>query len=45
MASGFPPMDKPGDASALAIEFRDAAGAIAEFKRIEDMICSVPHEV
>lgn len=45
MASGFPLMDKPGDASALAIEFRDTAGAIAESKRVEDVICSTPHEV
>jgi hypothetical protein len=45
MASVFPLMDEPGDASALAVEFRDTAGAIAKSKRVEDVIRSTPHEV
>ena len=45
MASRFPPMEKPDDADALAMEFRGAAGAIAESKRVEDVIRSTPHDV
>lgn len=45
MASGFPPMEKLDDADALAMEFRGAAGAIAESKRVEDVIRSAPHDV
>jgi hypothetical protein len=40
MASGCPPMEKPDDIGALAVEFRVAAGAIAKFESIEDIICS-----
>jgi hypothetical protein len=45
MATGFPPVEEPNDVDALAVEFRDAVGAIAEFKRVEDVIRSAPHDV
>jgi hypothetical protein len=41
----FPPMEKPDNVGALAVEFRSAAGAIVEYERVEDVICSAPHEV
>jgi hypothetical protein len=43
MASGFPPVDEPNNASGLAAEFRDAAGAVAKAERIEDIIYCAPH--
>jgi hypothetical protein len=45
MATRFPPVEEPNDVSALAMEFREAAGAIAEFERVEDVIRSAPHDV
>ena len=45
MATGFPPMERPDDVSALAMEFRGTAGAIAEYERVEDVIRSAPHDV
>lgn len=45
MAIGFPPTEKPDDISALAVEFRSAAGAIVEYEKVEDVIRSAPHEV
>jgi hypothetical protein len=45
MASRFPPMERPDDADALAVKFRGAAGAIAKFERVEDVIHSAPHDV
>jgi hypothetical protein len=34
MASGFPPVDDPNNAGGLAVEFRDATGAVAKAERI-----------
>ena len=45
MAIGFPPVEEPDNVGALAVEFRDAAGAIAESERVEDVIRSAPHDV
>lgn len=45
MASACPPMEKPDDIGALAMEFRGAAGAIAEFESIEDIIRSTPRDM
>ena len=39
MAIGFPPVEEPNKVGALAVEFKDMAGAIAEFERVEDVIC------
>jgi hypothetical protein len=43
--SGFSPVERPDDVSALAMEFRGAAGAIAKYERVEDVIRSAPHDV
>jgi hypothetical protein len=45
MVSRFLVMERPDDAGTLAMKFRGAAGAIAEFERVEDVICSTPHDV
>ena len=45
MAIGFPPVEEPDDVGTLAVEFRGTAGAIAESKRVEDVIRSTPHDV
>ena len=44
MAIGFPPVKRPDDVGALAVEFRGAAGAIAESERVEDVIRSTPYD-
>ena len=45
MAIGFPPVEEPNKVGALAVEFKDMAGAIAEFERVEDVIRSAPRDV
>jgi hypothetical protein len=45
MAIGFSPVERPDDVIALAMEFRGAAGAIAKYERVEDVIRSAPHDV
>ena len=45
MAIGFPPVERPIDVGALAMELKGAAGAIAEYERVEDVIRSAPHDV
>jgi hypothetical protein len=45
MAIGFLPVDRPNDVSVLAMEFTGAAGAIAKYERVEDVIQSAPHDV
>ena len=45
MVIGFPPVEEHDDVGALAVDFRDAAGTIAEAERVEDVICSTPHDV
>ena len=45
MAIGFPLVESPNDVDALAMEFRGVAGAIAESKRVEDVIRSAPYDV
>ena len=45
MATGFSPVEEPNDVGALAMEFRGAAGTIAESERVEDVIRSAPHDV
>ena len=42
MAIGFPPVERPDDVGALAVEFRGAVGAITESERVEDVIRSAP---
>jgi hypothetical protein len=44
MVTGFLPVEKPNDVGALALEFRSAVGAIAEYERVQDVIHSAPHE-
>ena len=45
MSIGFPPMERPDDVGALAVEFRGAAGTIAEYERVEDVTRSTPYDV
>jgi hypothetical protein len=45
MVSRFLAMERLDDANTLAMKFRGAVGAIAEFERVEDVICSTPHDV
>ena len=45
MAIGFPSVEKPEDIDALAMEFKSAAGAIAEYEGVEDVIRSAPYDV
>ena len=45
MAIGFPPVERPDDVGALAVEFRGATGAIVEYESVEDVIRSAPHDV
>jgi len=45
MAIEFPPVEEPDDVGALAVEFRGAVGAIAESKRVVDVIHSSPYDV
>ena len=45
MAIGFPPVEEPDDVGALVMELRGTTGAIAESERVEDVICSAPHDV
>ena len=45
MAIGFPPVERPNDVGALAMEFRGATGAIAKSERADDVIRSAPYDV
>jgi hypothetical protein len=45
MAIGFSLVERPNNVSALATEFTGAAGAIAEYERVQDVIRSTPHDV
>jgi len=45
MAIGFPLVEEPDEVGALAMEFRDVEGTIAEFERVEDVIHSAPRYV
>ena len=45
MATRFPPVEKPKDVDALAMEFKSAMGAIAEYEGVEDVIRSAPYDV
>ena len=45
MAIGFPLVEEPDEVGALAMEFRDVEGTIAEFERVEDVIRSAPRDV
>jgi hypothetical protein len=45
MAIEFFLVERPDDVGALTMEFRGAAGTVAEYERVDDVIRSAPHDV